>query len=153
MFYRPALPMPNPTPTVTPMPDMNQVTDFSTAISGLVGTILLVIAGFAYRRARTWFAMVIEDVKVTKIQTTNSHDTNLRDDLTLALTEVQGLSRAMKRMESSQSTMHSQQSAMYDDLRETRKDVRFTTQYVRDVDKRLIEHIDESHKKDGGNSG
>lgn len=148
---------PEPEPTVSPLPDIpTEVTDLSAAISGLVGAVLLVLAGLAWRKANAWFAEVLADMKatkadvnVTKVQTTNSHDTNLRDDLTLAITEVQGLARAMKRVENKQEQMQSQQSAMYDDLRETRKDVRFTTEYVRDVDKRLIQHTDESN---GGNN-
>lgn len=144
---------PEPEPTMSPIPEIPaEVTDLSAAISGLVGAVLLVIAGLAWRKASAWFAEVTADVKATKVQTTNSHDTNLRDDLTLAITEVQGLSRAMKRVENKQEQMQSQQSAMYDDLRETRKDVRFTTEYVRDVDKRLIEHVDEKQKNNGGNN-
>lgn len=142
---------PEPQPTVSPVPDISQVSDYATPIATILTAVLLFIAGLAWRKANVWFAEVIADVKATKVQTTNSHDTNLRDDLTLAITEVQGLSRAMKRVELKQDEIGTQQGAMYDDLRETRKDVRFTTEYVRDVDKRLIQHIDESHKSDGGN--
>ena|SRR5215204_4211071 len=144
---------PEPNPTVSPMPDVSQVGEFSAAISGIVGAILLLIAGLAWRKASAWFAEVTADVKATKMQTTNSHDTNLRDDLTLAITEVQGLSRAMKRVESKQEDMQTEQQAMHEDLRETRRDLRFTTEYVRDVDKRLIRHVDdESRKNNGGNN-
>lgn len=150
-----------PEPTMSPIPEIPaEVTDLSAAISGLVGAVLLVLAGLAWRKANAWFAEVLADmkatkadVKATKVQTTNSHDTNLRDDLTLAITEVQGLVRAVKRVEDKQERMQTQQSAMYEDLRETRKDVRFTTEYVRDVDKRFIEHTDEQRKNDGGNHG
>lgn len=145
---------PEPEPTVSPIPEIPaEVTDFSAAISGIVGAILLVIAGLAWRKASAWFAEVTADVKATKIQTSNSHDTNLRDDLTLAITEVQGLSRAMKRVESKQGDMQTEQQAMHEDLRETRRDLRFTTEYVRDVDKRFISHVDDERKKDGGNNG
>lgn len=139
---------------MSPIPEIPaEVTDLSAAISGLVGAVLLVIAGLAWRKASAWFAEVTADVKATKIQTSNSHDTNLRDDLTLAITEVQGLSRAMKRVESKQGDMQSEQQAMHEDLRETRRDLRFTTEYVRDVDKRFIQHIDDERKNDGGNNG
>lgn len=152
---------PEPEPTMSPLPEIPaEVTDLSAAISGLVGAVLLVLAGLAWRKANAWFAEVTADVKATKadvqttkVQTTNSHDTNLRDDLTLAITEVQGLARAMKRVEEKQERMQSQQNAMHEDLRETRKDVRFTTEYVRDVDKRFIEHTNVERKTDGGNSG
>lgn len=145
---------PEPEPTVSPIPEIPaEITDFSAAISGIVGAVLLVIAGLAWRKASQWFAEVTADVKATKIQTSNSHDTNLRDDLTLAITEVQGLSRAMKRVESKQGDMQTEQQAMHEDLRETRRDLRFTTEYVRDVDKRFISHVDDERKKDGGNNG
>lgn len=142
--------VPEPQPSVSPVPDISQVSDYAAAIATIISAALLFIAGLAWKKANSWFAEVIADVKATKLQTTNSHDTNLRDDLTLAITEVQGLSRAMKRVESRQEQMGTQQGAMYDDLRETRKDVRFTTEYVRDVDKRLIQHVDES-QSNGGN--
>lgn len=144
---------PEPKPSVSPVPDISQVSDYATPIATILTAVLLFIAGLAWRKANAFFAEVIADVKATKVQTTNSHDTNLRDDLTLAITEVQGLSRAMKRVEEKQTRMQTQQSAMHEDLRETRKDVRFTTEYVRDVDKRFIQHVDDSHKKDGGNDG
>lgn len=144
---------PEPQPSVTPVPDISQVSDYAAALATIISAILLFIAGLAWRKANAWFAEVIADVKATKVQTTNSHDTNLRDDLTLAITEVQGLSRAMKRVESKQGDMQEEQQAMHDDLRETRRDLRFTTEYVRDVDKRLIRHVDDEHKKDGGNNG
>jgi TolA-binding protein len=144
---------PEPEPTMSPLPEIPaEVTDFSAAISGIVGAVLLVIAGLAWRKASAWFAEVTADVKATKIQTSNSHDTNLRDDLTLAITEVQGLSRAMKRVESKQGDMQTEQQQMHEDLRETRRDLRFTTEYVRDVDKRFISHVDDERKKDGGNN-
>lgn len=152
LFYIVFTPEPQPTmtPIVTEIP--TEVTNFSAAISGIVGAVLLVIAGLAWRKASAWFAEVTADVKATKVQTTNSHETNMRDDLTLAITEVQGLTRAMQRVETTQEQMQSQQQTMHEDLRETRKDVRFTTEYVRDVDKRLIGHLDESRKTNGGNN-
>lgn len=137
---------------MSPIPEIpTEVTDLSLAISGIISAVLLVIAGLAWRKASAWFAEVTADVKATKIQTTNSHDTNLRDDLTLAITEVQALAKTMNRVEGAQERMQTQQNAMHEDLRETRKDVRFATEYVRDVDKRLIQHLDD--RKDGGNSG
>lgn len=144
---------PEPQPSVSPVPDISQVSDYAAALATIISAILLFIAGLAWRKANAWFTEVIADVKATKVQTTNSHDTNLRDDLTLAITEVQGLSRAMKRVESKQGDMQDEQQAMHDDLRETRRDLRFTTEYVRDVDKRFIQHIDDERKNDGGNNG
>jgi hypothetical protein len=144
---------PEPQPSVSPVPDISQVSDYAAPIATIFGAVLLFIAGLAWRKANAWFTEVIADVKATKVQTTNSHDTNLRDDLTLAITEVQGLSRAMQRVEETQENMLAQQSQMHEDLRETRKDVRFTTEYVRDVDKRFIQHMDDEYKKDGGNNG
>lgn len=143
MYYRPVFTLPEPTPTVTPMPDINQVTDFSAAISGFIGAALLVVAGLAYRQARIWFSQVIADVQVTKDQTTNDHDTNMRDDITKALTTMDGLAASMKRMDG-------KIDSMCDDLRESRKDVRFNTEYIRDVDKRLNEH-QRKHDKGGSN--
>lgn len=143
---------PEPQPSVSPVPDISQVSDYAAAIATIISAVLLFIAGLAWRKANAWFAEVIADVKATKVQTTNSHDTNLRDDLTLAITEVQGLSRTMKRVEDKQGDMQAEQQAMHEDLRETRRDLRFTTEYVRDVDKRFNVHVDEERKKDGGNN-
>lgn len=143
---------PEPQPSVSPVPDISQVSDYAAAIATIISAVLLFIAGLAWRKANAWFAEVIADVKATKVQTTNSHDTNLRDDLTLAITEVQGLSRTMKRMEDKQGDMQAEQKAMHGDLRETRKDLRFTTEYVRDVDRRFNDHVDGERKNDGGNS-
>lgn len=129
-----------PQPTMSPVPDINEVSDFSTAISGLVGTVLLVIAGVAWLKAKAWFAEVITDVRATKVQTTNSHDTNLRDDITEALTKIDTLTTSVGKMTTSVTRLDTRQTEMHEDLRETRKDLRFATEYVRDVDKRLIEH-------------
>lgn len=143
---------PEPQPSVSAVPDISQVSDYAAAIATLFSAVLLFIAGLAWRKANAWFAEVIADVKATKVQTSNSHDTNLRDDITLAITEVQGLGRAMKRVESKQGDMQTEQQAMHEDLRETRRDLRFTTEYVRDVDKRFIAHVDEERKNNGGNN-
>lgn len=140
-------------PTTTQLPDLGPAADLSASIAGIVTLVILALGALAWRRLGAVFAEMRTDVKATKIQTTNSHDTNLRDDLSLAITEVQGLSRAMKRVESKQGDMQAEQQAMHEDLRETRRDLRFTTEYVRDVDKRFISHVDESRKKDGGDRG
>lgn len=125
-FYIVSTSEPEPMPTVSPLPDIGQVTDFSTAISGIVGTVLLLVIGLAWLKARSWIAEIILDVKATKSQTVNSHKTNLRDDLTSVIEKIDGLA--------------AQQSAMHEDLRDTRRDVRFNIEYTRDVDKRLHEH-------------
>lgn len=112
------------------MPDLTGVTDFSTAISGAVGTVLLIVVGVAWLKARAWFAEVTADVKETKVQTSNSHETNLRDDLTEALDSISAMATTVNKIDS-------RQSAMHEDLRETRKDVRFAVEYTREVDKRV----------------
>lgn len=127
-------------PTMSPLPDIGQVTDFSAAISGLVGAVLLVIAGLAWRSARTWLAEVMSDVKATKSQTVNSHKTNLRDDLTLAIDKLDQVATEVKSVKDAQSAMH-------EDLRDTRRDVRFNIEYTRDVDKRLHEHTRENREE------
>ncbi len=142
MLYPPVFTPPEPTPTVTPMPDISQVTDFSAAISGFLGAALLVVAGLAYRQARIWFGEVIADVKVTKSQTTNDHDTNMRDDITKALSSINDVANSVEKLDKTVCAMH-------DDLRESRKDVRFNTEYIRDVDKRLNEY---QRKRDQGGS-
>lgn len=114
-------------PTMSPLPDIGQVTDFSAAISGIVGAVLLVVAGLAWRKASSWLAEVTSDAKAIKSQTVNSHKTNLRDDLTQVLEKIDAVS--------------AQQTAMHEDLRDTRRDVRFNIEYTRDVDKRLHEHV------------
>lgn len=121
---------PRPEPSVTPMPDLTGVTDFSTAISGAVGTVLLIVVGVAWLKARAWFSEVTADVKATKVQTTNSHETNMRDDITQALDTLDSLAVTVGNIDA-------RHSAMHEDLRETRKDVRFAIQYTRDVDKRV----------------
>ncbi len=110
-------------PSMSPVPDIGQVSDFSTAISGLVGTVLLVIAGVAWIKAKAWFTEVITDVKATKVQTTNSHETNMRDDLTEAIDLAKALVQDVGEMK--------------EDLRDVRKDVRFAIEYTREVDKRV----------------
>lgn len=152
-------PEPEPMPSMSPLPDIGQVTDFSTAISGIVGTVLLVVVGLAWMKARRWVEEVILDVKATKAQTVNSHKTNLRDDLTLAIakidevaTEVKGVKETQSSMETQQTAMSAQQGVMYEDLRDTRRDVRFNIEYTRDVDKRLIEHERRRDNKEEGSS-
>jgi len=143
-------------PTMSPVPNISEVSDFSSGISGIVGTVLLVIAGLAWMKAKAWFAEVITDVKATKVQTTNSHDTNLRDDITEALTKIDTLTTSVGEVVSGMETLNAKQeevhedlgrldkrqTEVHEDLRETRKDLRFATGYVRDVDKRLIDHVD-----------
>lgn len=142
-------------PTNSPLPDISQVTDFSTAISGIVGTVLLLVVGLVWVKTRRWFEEVILDVRATKKQTVNSHTTNLRDDITEALTKIDTLTTSvgdvandMGEMKASMSRLDSRQTEVHEDLRETRKDLRFATEYVRDVDKRLIQHVDGSRNKE-----
>lgn len=127
-------------PTMSPLPDIGQVTDFSAAISGIVGAVLLVVAGLAWRKASSWLGEVIaeaqaikSDAKAIKSQTVNSHKTNLRDDLTQVLEKIDAVA--------------DQQKAMHEDLRDTRRDVRFNIEYTRDVDKRLHEHVRETKEE------
>lgn len=148
---------PEPQPTVTPVPDISPVGDYAAALSMIFGAVLLLVAGLVWKRASGWFAEVITDVKATKVQTTNSHETNLRDDLTEALTAIHTLTTTvgevasdMGEMKVSMRRLDARQTEVHADLRETRKDLRFSTEYVRDVDKRLIEHIDGSHNKEEG---
>lgn len=143
---------PQPEPSVTPVPDVSQVSDFSAAISGLVGSALLFIAGLAWVKARRWLGQIIEDVSATKVQTTNSHKTNMRDDITGLGDSLQALSRTLEETNASLSKLDVRQTEMHADIRETRKDLRFTTEYVRDVDKRFIAHQDDD-KKAGGSNG
>lgn len=131
-------------PSISPVPNINEVSDFSSGISGIVATVLLVIAGVAWVKAKAWFAEVITDVKATKVQTTNSHDTNLRDDITEALTKIDTLTTSVGEVVSGMKRSNERLTEVHEDLRETRKDVRFATGYVRDVDKRLIEHMDKT---------
>lgn len=153
-------------PTITEIPNLGPLAELSASIAGILTVVIVTLGTLAWRRINAWIAQTSADikatqadVKTTKVQTTNSHQTNMRDDLTLAITEVQGLGRAIKRMETKQTKMEEQQAAMqtqqqaiHEDVRDARRDVRFTTEYVRDVDKRLIQHVDESGK-DGGNNG
>lgn len=143
---------PEPQPTVSPVPDISQVSDYVSALTMIFGAVLLFIAGLAWKRAKAWFAEVIVDVKATKKQTTNSHSTNMRDDLTEALTKIDTVATSMADVKKGMETLDTRQTQMHEDLRETRKDLRFATEYVRDVDKRLIEHTSDERKKQGGNS-
>jgi flagellin-like hook-associated protein FlgL len=126
------------------MPDVSQVTDISSALSGIIGAVLLFVAGLAWLKAKAWFAEVITDVKATKVQTTNSHDTNMRDDITEALTKIDTLTTSVGDVVNGMERLNARQTEVHEDLRETRKDLRFATGYVRDVDKRLIEHVDKT---------
>lgn len=153
-------------PTIAEIPSLGSLAQVSASIAGILTVVIVALGTLAWRRINVWIVQMAADVKTTKadvqttkVQTTNSHQTNMRDDLTLAITEVQGLGRAIKRMETKQTKMEEQQAAMqtqqqaiHEDVRDARRDVRFTTEYVRDVDKRLIQHVDESGK-DGGNNG
>lgn len=144
-------------PTMSPMPDISEVSDYAAPIATLLGAILLFVAGLAWRKANVWFAEVIADVKATKVQTTNSHETNLRDDLTEAVTAINAVASSVDEMKThmgdmkdSMERLDSRQTEVHEDLRETRKDLRFATEYVRDVDKRLTTHIDDGR---GGTHG
>lgn len=137
-------------PTMSPLPDIAQVTDFSAAISGIIGAVLLVIAGLAWRKASAWLAEVTADVKATKSQTVNSHETNLRDDLTLAIEKIDAVATEVKSVKDAQKVQGTQQNAMHEDLRDTRRDVRFNIEYTRDVDKRLIAHERQRDNKEEG---
>ena len=135
------------------MPDVGAVSDFSAAISGLVGSALLFIAGLAWLKARRWIGQIIEDVSATKVQTTNSHKTNMRDDITATNTAVMALTKSVSELNKTVCRLDERQTEMHQDIRETRRDLRFTTEYVRDVDKRLVRHQDEENKKSGGSNG
>lgn len=145
-------------PTMTQMPDLGPAADLSAAIAGIVTLVILALGSLAWRRIASFVTEVTADVKatkadvrITKVQTTNSHETNLRDDLTEAINKIDSLVGSVKTVESTVEKLDSRQGEMHQDLRETRKDLRFATEYVRDVDKRFIEHLDEERKKGGSN--
>jgi hypothetical protein len=135
-------------PTFTEMPDLGPAADLSGAIAGIATLVILTLGTLAWRRISTWIGEVVADVKATKIQTTNSHNTNLRDDLTSVVNTITDVACTMEDVKSSMEKLEFRQQAMHEDLRETRKDARFATEYTRDVDKRLISHIDESKVND-----
>jgi uncharacterized protein YoxC len=152
LFHIVSSPEPEPMPTITQMPDLAPAADLSGAIAGIATLVILALGGLAWRKVSSLLAEMTTDVKATKIQTTNSHKTNLRDDLTDAVNTISDVACAMEDVKESMKKMEDRQQAMHEDLRETRKDVRFATEYTRDVDKRLISHIDESSDKNGGSN-
>lgn len=140
-------------PTITQMPDLGPAADLSASIAGIVTLVILALGTLAWRRLSTWIPQVVADVKMTKVQTTNSHDTNLRDDITATADALNSVAASVEQIKNSVEDMKSgmerldiRQSEVHTDIRETRKDLRFATEYVRDVDKRLNEHVDESRK-------
>jgi uncharacterized protein YoxC len=153
-------PEPEPMPTVTEMPDLGPAGDLSSSIAGIVTLVILALGALAWRRLSTWLPAVVADVKATKMQTTNSHKTNLRDDITATAdalnsvaSSVEHIKSSMEEMKDSMSKLDRRQSEVHEDLRETRKDLRFTTEYLRDVDKRLINHVDDERKSGGDTDG
>lgn len=127
---------------MTPMPDFARMTDFpylSASLSGIFGAVMLVIAGLLWRRAVSWLQQIMADVKVTRDQTTNSHRTNLRDDITQIALAVDKVARAQEATAKKCDEIAEYQRAAHEDVRELRRDVRFATEYARDVDKRLSE--------------
>lgn len=145
-------------PTVTQMPDLGPAADLSASIAGIVTLVILALGTLAWRRLSTWIPQVVADVKMTKVQTTNSHDTNLRDDITATAealnsvaSSVEHIKNSVEEMKNSMARLDTRQTEVHSDLRETRKDLRFATEYVRDVDKRLNDHVDEK-RKDGGDT-
>ena len=159
-FYLVYSPEPEPMPTVTQMPDLGPAADLSASIAGIVTLVILALGTLAWRRVSTWLTTVVADVKATKIQTTNSHTTNLRDDITATIKGMGDIAKSVKDIKSSMDEMKqgmekldNRQSEVHEDLRETRKDIRFATEYVRDVDKRLIEHLDDDRKNGGSTNG
>jgi peptidoglycan hydrolase CwlO-like protein len=143
---------PEPSPMPTEMPDLGPAVDVGGSIAGIVTLIIVTLGTLAWRRLSAWVTEMKTDVKITKVQTTNSHETNLRDDLTDAISKIESMATSVSEMGESLKSLDNRQAEMHGDLRETRKDLRFTTEYVRDVDKRLNQHLDESRKK-GGSSG
>ncbi len=125
-------------PTMTQLPDLGPAGDLSASIAGIVTLVILALGALAWRRLGSVFAEMRTDVRATKIQTVNSHETNLRDDLTEAITKIDSLATSVGEMKSGMERLDTRQTAMHEDLRETRKDLRFATEYTRDVDKRVI---------------
>lgn len=147
-------------PTITQMPDLGPAADLSASIAGIVTLVILALGALAWRRLGAVFAEMSTDVKatkadvkITKVQTTNSHETNLRDDLTEVINKIDTLTTSFKTVEETMGKLDDRQATMHEDIRDTRRDVRFATEYVRDVDKRLIQHVDEGRKEGGGTNG
>ena len=134
----------------TDMPDLGPAVDVGGSIAGIVTLIIAGLGALAWRRLSGWVTEMRTDVQVTKVQTTNSHETNMRDDITKALTKIESMATSVTDMGQSLKSLDSRQAEMHSDLRETRRDLRFTTEYVRDVDKRLNQHLDESRKNSVG---
>lgn len=133
MLYVIPTPMPSRAPGVAQMPDLP---DLSASLSGIFGAVLLVIAGLAWRRAVNWFSQIMVDVKVAKEQTTNSHGTNLRDDITCIDNKVDDLSEESRKTNEAVRFLAESQRMAHEDIRELRRDFRMAIEYVRDVDKR-----------------
>jgi uncharacterized protein YoxC len=153
-------PEPEPMPSPTELPDFGPAADLSASIAGIVTLVILALGTLAWRRLSTWIPQVVADVKMTKVQTTNSHDTNLRDDITATAdalnsvaSSVEQIKDSVEEMKHSMERLDTRQTEVHTDLRETRKDLRFATEYVRDVDKRLIGHIDDERRQGGGTDG
>jgi len=147
-------------PTVTQMPDLGPAADLSASIAGIVTLVILALGTLAWRRLSTWIPQVVADVKMTKVQTTNSHKTNLRDDITDTAKAVESVASSVdqiktvvEEMQKSMVRLDTRQTEVHTDIRETRRDLRFATEYVRDVDKRLVEHIDETRREGGDTNG
>jgi peptidoglycan hydrolase CwlO-like protein len=148
-------PEPEPMPTVTQMPNLGPAADLSASIAGIVTIVILALGTLAWRRLSTWIPQVVADVKMTKVQTTNSHSTNLRDDITdtakaleSVAASVEHIKNSVEEMKDGMQRLDTRQTEVHEDIRETRRDLRFATEYVRDVDKRLIEHVDEAKRGD-----
>lgn len=140
-------------PSSTAIPDLGQAADLTASLGGIAAVVILALGTLAWRRLSTWIPQVVADVKMTKVQTTNSHDTNLRDDITATAealnsvaSSVEQIKTTMKEMKDGMERLDTRQADVHTDIRETRRDLRFATEYVRDVDKRLNEHMDESRK-------
>lgn len=151
-------------PTITQIPDLGPAGDLSASIAGIVTLVILALGALAWRRLGALFAEMSTDVKttkadvkatkadvkITKVQTTNSHETNLRDDLTEVINKIDSLTTSFKTVEETMGKLDDRQATMHEDIRDTRRDVRFATEYVRDVDKRFIRHMDDERREGGG---
>jgi len=152
-------PEPEPMPTTTAIPDLGQAADLTASLGGIAAVVILALGTLAWRRLSTWIPQVVADVKMTKVQTTNSHSTNLRDDITATAdalesvaTSVEQIKSSLEEMKTGMERLDTRQSEVHTDIRETRRDLRFATEYVRDVDKRLSRHIEEP-REGGGTNG
>lgn len=136
---------PEPTVSPVPVPDVSQMTDFpymSASLSGIFGAVLLVIAGLAWRRSVNWLQKIMADVHVTREQATNSHGTNLRDDITCIDTKVDELAKQIRETNNAVYSIAQSQKLAQEDVRELRRDIRFAMEYTRDVDKRVANRTD-----------